>query len=387
MPDMKQNAQMPHSVEEVLEMNDTELFDTLRQINLQQPQNRMASSMLQNQEAYLGLQSNLKEELKSIIAPGMMSVDSKIGVYMRSPEDYRTFGAFINPIINDYHGVEIERAVYRSNWEIGEETFDLNNLHESLKNVSMRVRIAGIPKDVNLPAKQTLEERIAFENKMVNIFDKMIEKNGGRYVSLTNGSKYQISNEEFQGFVDDHLMFKDMTEDPHLKVSDLAAHWPNGRGMFIREVNGSKFIVWVGEEDPLRIMCLKTGSRLEDVFLGLRNLVEELKSNGLELIEDPIIGATTSCPSNIGTAMRMSIHMDMEQVLKGNTMTKEELQAQAKEFGIQVRGADGETTSRESKVFDLSPSARYGKTQVEILKGFYDGLGELVKEINKNKEN
>lgn len=40
--------------------------------------------------------------------------------------------------------------------------------------------------------------------------------------------------------------------------------WPSGRGIFF---NADKtFIVWVNEEDHLRIICLKMGALLENCF-------------------------------------------------------------------------------------------------------------------------
>ena len=50
-------------------------------------------------------------------------------------------------------------------------------------------------------------------------------------------------------------MFKNMTDDPCLAAAGIANDWPYGRGCYISE--DKEFIVWVGEEDHLRIMCMK----------------------------------------------------------------------------------------------------------------------------------
>ena len=42
----------------------------------------------------------------------------------------------------------------------------------------------------------------------------------------------------------------------------------HGRGCYISEDKG--FIIWVGEEDHLRIMCMRSGSVLNHVFDRLK---------------------------------------------------------------------------------------------------------------------
>lgn len=58
-------------------------------------------------------------------------------------------------------------------------------------------------------------------------------------------------------------MFKDMAADPYLASAGIASDWPHGRGCYVSEDRG--FIIWVGEEDHLRIMCMKKGTLLNEV--------------------------------------------------------------------------------------------------------------------------
>jgi hypothetical protein len=45
-------------------------------------------------------------------------------------------------------------------------------------------------------------------------------------------------------------------------VQGIASDWPHGRGCYISK--DKQFIVWVGEEDHLRIMCMKKGTMLNE---------------------------------------------------------------------------------------------------------------------------
>ena len=49
-------------------------------------------------------------------------------------------------------------------------------------------------------------------------------------------------------------MFKDMSADSFLLSAGISADWPYGRGCYVSE--DKKFIIWCGEEDHLRIMCM-----------------------------------------------------------------------------------------------------------------------------------
>jgi len=49
-------------------------------------------------------------------------------------------------------------------------------------------------------------------------------------------------------------MFKDMSADSFLLDAGIAKHWPHGRGCYVS--GDGNFIIWVGEEDHLRIMAM-----------------------------------------------------------------------------------------------------------------------------------
>merc|ERR1712216_796260 len=69
-----------------------------------------------------------------------------------------------------------------------------------------------------------------------------------------------------------HVMFKDMAADPYLASAGIASDWPYGRGCWQSE--DKKKIVWFGEEDQLRIMVMKKGFLLNEVFNELKELLD-----------------------------------------------------------------------------------------------------------------
>jgi hypothetical protein len=116
-----------------------------------------------------------------------------------------------------------------------------------------------------LPGAMTQEDRVNLELAMGKVFDSLIAKDGfgGKYVSITPGHKNFIDEKEYAELVKAHIMFKDMSADKYLLSAGIARDWPHGRGCYISE--DKQFIVWVGEEDHLRIMCMKKGTVLNEV--------------------------------------------------------------------------------------------------------------------------
>lgn len=58
----------------------------------------------------------------------------------------------------------------------------------------------------------------------------------------------------------DHYLFNDMTNDSYMTASGTASDWPYGRGIWLSD-DKSKMI-WVGEEDHLRIISIVHGTDL-----------------------------------------------------------------------------------------------------------------------------
>merc|ERR1711934_890934 len=140
-----------------------------------------------------------------------------------------------------------------------------------------------------LPGAMTKADRINFEKTMLGAFAKLIadETYGGAVYSMTPNEEWKevtgedanpnlITPEKYQELVDAHVMFKDMAADPYLASAGIASDWPYGRGCWQSE--DKKKIVWFGEEDQLRIMVMKKGFLLNEVFNELKELLDAVES-------------------------------------------------------------------------------------------------------------
>jgi creatine kinase/arginine kinase len=117
-----------------------------------------------------------------------------------------------------------------------------------------------------------------------------------------------MDEETSKKLIDDHFLFK--KGDRFLEASNLNRDWPSGRGIFhnVRKT----FLVWVNEEDQLRIISMQEGAGIAEVFDRLSRACEHIESiDGVEFSKDDHLGYITSCPTNLGTALRASVHIKL----------------------------------------------------------------------------
>ena len=193
-----------------------------------------------------------------------------------------------------------------------------------------------------------------------------------------------ISADKYQELVDAHVMFKDMAADPYLASAGIASDWPCGRGCYQSADGG--FIIWFGEEDQLRIMCMAKGFVLNAVFDRLHTALQAVEAiDGIAFATSTKYGYVTSCPSNLGTGMRASVHVAVPNLTSDGTDAK--AKAAAKPLGLSVRGMGGEHTPiGKDGTIDLSPSSRLFITEAEIVTKLYNGIKLLLEKEAEAQE-
>lgn len=341
-------------------------------------------------QAYFdSLSPELQDQLVKICISGAENADSGLGAYAMNPTDYETFKPYLDKVIRDYHKIDGE-VHHVTNWDLSTPkikaqlpeggVLDLTKL--GLGNTSMRVRVGRNLANYPLPGAMTKDDRINLEKDMIEAFKKLIADPayGGAYYSLTPGTPYSVSDEFYNKLVKDHIMFKDMSADPYLSVAGISSDWPFGRGCYVSADRG--FIVWVGEEDHLRIMCMKKGTVLNDVFDRLKSACNVVEQNASKFAHSPDYGYVTSCPTNLGTGMRASLHIQVPNLTADGTEKK--AKEVCRPLGLSVRGAGGEHTPIGADgTVDISPSARLCIEEAEIICALYKGIALLLDEEKK----
>jgi len=375
-------------VEAALGVSDYDTFKLLDQIKharATQPDNLMAKHFDFNY--YYSLPTDLQKRLLMCCKSGAENPDSGMGAYAMNPEDYDLFKPYMDVVIRAYHKINGE-VKHVTNWDLSTKAsklpaggkLDLTKL--GLGNTSMRVRVGRNLKDFPLPGAMTKEDRLKMEQEMLKAFKKLMvdPAYGGQYYSLTPGIPESISDATYKQLVKDHLMFKDMAADTYLTSAGISSDWPYGRGCYVSADRG--FIVWVGEEDHLRIMCMKKGTVLNDVFDRLKGACDVVEKNSGTFAHSPDYGYVTSCPTNLGTGMRASLHLQLPNLTADGTEAK--AKKVCKPLGLSVRGAGGEHTPIGADgTVDISPSARLMIEEADIIVALYEGIKLLLSEEKK----
>ncbi len=147
--------------------------------------------------------------------------------------------------------------------------------------------------------------------------------------------------------------------------------WPSGRGIFHND--DKAFLVWVNEEDQLRIISMQKGADIGAVFERLSRAAAHIETVS-KFAHDPHLGYITSCPTNLGTALRASVHIKLPKL----SAKKEEFQAIADKYYVQIRGIHGEHSESEGGIYDISNRRRLGRSEVQLVQDMYNGVKAMI---------
>ncbi len=305
--------------------------------------------------------------LEKAIKSGLDNPDSGIGVYAGDMESYTLFGALFDPIIQEYHGFS-KQDIHKSNLNPD----DLNAPNPDPENnyiVSTRIRVGRNLSDLPLGPAISKEQRDEVENVVSEALSSLDGGLKGRYFPLLG-----MSEEDRLSLIKDHFLFK--AGDRFLESAGLNRDWPSGRGIYHNDEK--TFLVWINEEDELRIISMQKGGDIKEVFSRLALAVKELEKK-MKFAYSEHLGYITSCPTNLGTAMRASVHIALPKLSKD----MESFKAITDKHHLQIRGIHGEHSQSEGGIYDISNKRRLGVTEVECVQDMYDGVVELI-EIEKN---
>jgi len=164
-----------------------------------------------------------------------------------------------------------------------------------------------------------------------------------------------MTDAEKKQLIADHFLFKG--GDKYLESCGLERDWPEARGIFHN--HNKTFLVWVNEEDQLRIISMQPGSNILEVFKRLSIAAGKIEEKA-KFANDEHLGYISNCPTNLGTGLRASVHINLPKLMKKPA----EMQAIADKYHVQIRGIHGEHTETDDGVFDISNLRRLGRNEV-----------------------
>merc|ERR1712212_1089282 len=291
------------------------------------------------------------------------------GIYAGDWDSYKDFADVFDPLIQEYHGISAD-ATHTSDMDVNKIK---GNVDPAAPVHSCRIRVGRSIDGFGLSPGITKEQRVGVENLMKKAFANLKGDLDGTYFPLTG-----MDEKVRQQLVDDHFLF--VSGDPNLKVAGMERDWPEGRGIYHNK--DKTFLTWVNEEDQLRIISMQKGGDVRGVFdrlaRGIKAVGDSVKAeSGKEFLLDPRLGYLHSCPTNLGTGMRASVHIDLPGWTKEGLPA---LKARCEALALQPRGTRGESGGQTGITYDISNKHRLGYSEVELVQKMIDGVNTLWRE-------
>lgn len=205
--------------------------------------------------------------LRKAIQSGLDHEDSQVGVYAGDSESYALFSPLLHPIIRDHAGHDLRGHTKDFSLD-GLPQDDLDPTGEFI--LSTRVRVGRNLARYAFPPAIGARDRAALEAEVVQVLSGLRGHLAGEYHPLAS-----LSETRRRELVNRHVLFQQA--DRFLDSAGVNRDWPRNRGIF--HSADMRFIVWVGEEDALRIISMQPGSGLAQTFPHLGSLIQHPGTN------------------------------------------------------------------------------------------------------------
>lgn len=209
--------------------------------------------------------------------------------------------------------------------------------------VSSRVRLARNAELIPFPRK--LNDERAFSTIM-----KSAEE------SAKDSFPYKFYQMAHLSEIDRQAIFE-----RHLISRELAVNTKNGAVI----ISDSEDIsVMINEEDHFRIQAINKGFALQDAY-DRAKAYDNILAGKIKLAYSDKLGYLTSCPTNIGTAMRASVMVFLPALTMSGKING--LINSIQQLSLTVRGVYGEGSKADGYTYQISNQISLGQSEKEII--------------------
>lgn len=220
---------------------------------------------------------------------------------------------------------------------------------------STRIRLARNIEGVPFYPRMNAEQAESLWQKVVAASERM-----GGY--LTAQKLSELNAVAKQSMVEEHLLSREL----------LQKELPCG----VLLSGDRRVSVMVNEEDHLRIQAVVAGFDPAGA-LDLANRVDDALEESLPYAFDAEWGYLTTCPTNMGTGLRVSVMVHLPGLTRMRQM-QSLIQALSK-IGLTVRGLYGEGTEASGAVYQISNQITLGVSEAEILEKVTAAINQVIK--------
>ena len=136
-----------------------------------------------------------------------------------------------------------------------------------------------------------------------------------------------------------------------------------------------RFCVMINEEDHLRIHAMASGLDPQKAWKTLDKIDDQFGSK-LDYAFHEKYGFLTSCVTNVGTGMRISMMLHLPALVVINEMNK--VLRSLQKVNLTVRGLYGEGSQILGDLYQISNRSTLGKSETEIIASMTDLIPQIV---------
>ncbi len=229
---------------------------------------------------------------------------------------------------------------------------------ESEVVISSRVRIARNLRNIPFPLMASPEQSLSAADQLLGVAES------GRLNGL--GKIEQIRLAELTE------LEKLVLVEKHLISPNLANESRNGALILSPKEDIS---VMINEEDHLRIQCLYPGFQVNEAW-DSASKIDDIFEEQVDYAFDEKHGYLTSCPTNVGTGIRVSVMMHLPALVMTGQINR--ILSAVTQVGLAVRGIYGEGSEATGNLFQVSNQVTLGQSEQEIIDNLFQVAHQII---------
>jgi protein arginine kinase len=224
---------------------------------------------------------------------------------------------------------------------------------------SSRVRLARNFSDYPFPLRANPAQKEKILEAMKSASAKISILKGARFLHMD-----EIDDIDRQFLLERHL------------ISQEHMHAAKGKGLILSL--DEKIALMINEEDHLRMQAIASGFDLKKAYETI-NIIDDSIAEFVDFSFMPNLGYLTSCPTNVGTALRASCMLHLPALTFTKRINKV-LELLAK-ISFATRGFFGEGTQALGDFFQISNQISLGLSESEVV----DNLAGVVNQVKEQE--
>ncbi len=221
--------------------------------------------------------------------------------------------------------------------------------------LASRIRLARNFQDIPFPNRASAAQLTEVKTRIIDILDDIATLTNNNYICI---DMEKLTDIQRRVLIEKHFISNKFVK--HIECRSLILSTDSNIGIMINE------------EDHMRIQCMGSGLDI-NTLLKTAFLIDDAIEKKYDIAFDDSMGYLTSCPTNLGTGLRVSVLLHLPGLVMTNQIAK--IVNISPQLGLAVRGMFG--TNSPGNLFYISNQLSLGFNEKELV----ENLTRTVQEI------